>query len=78
MSGAQIAGVLLLWIAFHSARDKSLTLVRFCTKSYLLTNKGILKIILQELKKHQFRNGTVDNFKSHGTRSESSADTRFF
>ncbi|GFX36189.1 gastric intrinsic factor [Trichonephila clavipes] len=42
----------------------SLALACMSTKSNLVTDERILKDMLQELKKHQFRNGTVDNLKT--------------
>ncbi|GFQ90524.1 gastric intrinsic factor [Trichonephila clavata] len=42
----------------------SLALACLSTKSNLVTDERILKDMLQELKKHQFRNGTVDNLKT--------------
>ncbi|GFR27223.1 gastric intrinsic factor [Trichonephila clavata] len=42
----------------------SFALACLSTKSNLLTDERILKDMLQELKRHQFRNGTVDNLKT--------------
>ncbi|GFR17672.1 gastric intrinsic factor [Trichonephila clavata] len=42
----------------------SLALACLSTKCNLVTDERILKDMLQELKKHQFRNGTVDNLKT--------------
>ncbi|GFY66735.1 gastric intrinsic factor [Trichonephila inaurata madagascariensis] len=42
----------------------SLALACLSTKSNLLTDERILRDMLQELKRHQFRNGTVDNLKT--------------
>ncbi|GFS66676.1 gastric intrinsic factor [Trichonephila inaurata madagascariensis] len=42
----------------------SLALACLSTKSNLVKDERILKDMLQELKRHQFRNGTVDNLKT--------------
>ncbi|GFQ85329.1 gastric intrinsic factor [Trichonephila clavata] len=42
----------------------SLALACLSTKSNIVTDERILKDMLEELKKHQFRNGTVDNLKT--------------
>ncbi|GFY44235.1 gastric intrinsic factor, partial [Trichonephila inaurata madagascariensis] len=42
----------------------SLALACLSTKSNLLTDERILQDMLQELKRHQFRNGTVDSLKT--------------
>ncbi|GFY52102.1 gastric intrinsic factor [Trichonephila inaurata madagascariensis] len=42
----------------------SLALACLSTKSNIMTDEKILKDMLQELKKHQFTNGTVDNLKT--------------